>query len=158
MILDMKVLMETPGAREDLSRITAAMEADPKASALLDAMHSIEDAYAFVKQYVNVKFEAFKELFTDAVNYFKEDKIALQDEVLDGVVGGFSWSSFWENKIVKYAAAAVTVCGLAVIGLKAGSVAGAVVGGPVGLWVGAAVGFVAGVAAGVVVSNEYIFN
>lgn len=154
MVVDMNALMGRPGAKEELERITAQMEADPEASVLVDGMRSIEDAYEFVKRYAQVKFEMFKEIFHDVASYFKEDKVALKDEVLDGVVGGGFWSDLWNNKIVRYTVAAVVVGACAIAGAWVGSVAGTVVAGPAGMWVGGVAGFVAGVGAGIVAAEK----
>ncbi len=155
MVVDMNVVMAQPGAKEDLERITEAMQADPEASALVEKIHSVEDAYAFVKHYVKVKYEVFKEALKDVANYFKEDKVALKDEVLDDVVGGFSWSSIWNNKLVKWTVAAAVIAVCAVVGAEIGSTIG-IVGGPAGFWIGGATGFVAGIAAGVAIADKYI--
>ncbi len=156
MVVDMNALMAQPGAKEELERITAQMEADPEASVLVEGMHSIEEAYEFVKHYAKVKFELFKEIFHDVASYFKEDKVALKDEVLDGVVGGGFWSDLWNNKIVKYTVAAVVVGACAIAGAWVGSVVGGAVGAVPGLWIGGITGFVGGVAAGIVIAENYI--
>lgn len=153
MVVDMNALMAQPDAKEKLERITAQMEADPKASVLVDGMHSIEDAYEFVKHYAQVKFEMFKEIFHDVASYFKEDKVALKDEMLDGVVGGGFWSDLWNNKIVRYTVAAVVVGACAVAAGWAGSVVGSAVG-PAGMWIGGITGFVAGVGAGIILCEK----
>lgn len=157
MIANMKAAMSRPGAREEVERLTAVMEADPEASVLMNAIHSLEDAYAFVKRYAEISFESFKEVFTDAVNYFKEDKAVLQDEVLDNVVGGFSWSSLWNNKIVKYAVAVTVVAASMAAGFVVGAAAGAIVG-PTGSVVGGITGFVGGCALGLYLTEEYILK
>lgn len=158
MILDMEKVMATPGAREDLERLTATMEADAEVGPLMQSLHSIEDVYELVKHFAKAKFEVVKELFEDAVNYFKEDKVMLKDETLDNVVGGFSWSSLWNNKIVKYAAATVVVGACALIGLLSGMGVGSVVGGPVGSAIGGIAGLFAGCVAGIAMADEYILN
>ncbi len=157
MMLNMETVMAQPGAREDLERLTATLEKDPEAGALLKAMQSIEDVYDFVKRYAKVKFEAVKEMFNDAVNYFKEDKVALKDEMLDNVVGGGFWSNLWNNKIVKYATATVLVASFALTGMLTGMAVGSIAG-PVTSVVGAVGGLIAGCVAGLAMADTYILN
>ncbi len=108
-------------------------------NALMEAAQTAEDAYQAVKTFLKVKWEDFKIVFQKTMDYFKEDKLALDDEVLNSVSGG-GWSEFW-NKIKKPLTAVAVVAFMAVCG----AVIGFDVAGPIGAAVGAVVGTVAGI-------------
>lgn len=137
--IDVAKIMARDGAEEAAKKVEEIMAADPKVNALMEAAQTAEDAYQAVKTFLKVKWEDFKIVFQKTVDYFKEDKLALDDEVLNSVSGG-GWSEFW-NKIKKPLTAVAVVAFMAVCG----AVIGFDVAGPIGAAVGAVVGTVAGI-------------
>ncbi len=136
-------VMANEKAQEAAEKLRAAMEANPEDNALMEAAQNAEDMYAVAKKYVKMKLEEFKVLFQKAVDYFKEDKVQLKDEMLDSVAGGWSFSSFW-NDYKKQIVACVVCVGCIV----AGAAIGAATFGIGGALAGAVIGFgVGGVAA-----------
>ena len=142
-------LMAKDGAEEAAKKIEELLTVDPEVSALMEVAETVEGAYAAVKKYINLKLEEFKVIFQKAVDYFKEGKEVLDDEVLSAVAGGFSWGDLW-NK-VKKPLMAVAVFASFVAG---GAIIGADVAGPVGAVVGGVIGAVAGVVGAVVVMTN----
>ncbi len=137
--IDVAKIMARDGAEEAAKKVEEIMAADPKVNALMEAAQTAEDAYQAVKTFLKVKWEDFKIVFQKTMDYFKEDKLALDDEVLNSVSGG-GWSEFW-NKIKKPLTAVAVVAFMAVCG----AVIGFDVAGPIGAAVGAVVGTVAGI-------------
>ncbi len=132
-------VMADEKAREAAEKLEAALEANPEDNALMEAAQSAEDMYQVAKKYISIKLEEFKVLFQKTVDYFKQDKVALQDEVLDSVAGGWSLSNFWNTYKKKIIAVAI------VVGTTAAGIAiGAAVGGLGGALLGGAIGFAAG--------------
>jgi hypothetical protein len=139
-----KVLGSEKGA-ESLEKVKAALEADPEVSVLMKAADTVEDVYEIVKRFSTATFEQVKVLFKKTVDYFKESKAVLSDEMLDNVSGGMNWSSFW-NSAKNAIISGCIVLGCAAVGL----VAGACVAGAFGAFVGAGVGTMVGAVAGLV--------
>ena len=110
----------------------------------------MKDAYEIVKKFVTVKYETFKALCMDAMEYFNEDKVALSDETMDAVVGGGFFGDLW-NKCKKtvISVGVGVLWGVAAAGI-AFAFAGVVVGtGGVGtIAVSAAIGALVGTGAG----------
>ncbi len=132
--IDVAQVMAQDGAEEAAKKVEEIMSADPKVGALMEAAKTVEDAYEAVKTFLKVKWEEFKVVFQKTVDYFKEDKMALDDEVLNSVAGG-SWGNFWEKCKKALAAVTVVACiagGAAIIGFD--------VAGPIGAAIGAVVG------------------
>ncbi len=130
-------VMSVEGAAQSVSDMVVALESEPKVKKLLDVARTVEDMYQAVKDYVSLKLEDFKVLFQKSVDYFKESKAALADEVLDNVVGGgWGFSLRWQ----KLALAATLLIG----GIVEGALIGAAVGGPIGAGFGAFAGLFAG--------------
>ena len=134
------------GAKEALDKIWEMVEANPVSMKLLEAAQTVEDMYEIAKEYVAIKFSDFKVLFDKTVDYFKEPKTALSDEVMDSVVGGWSISGFF-NKWKKEIIATTIAVGCTVAGIAIGAVLGG--------WVGAAAGAVAGAAVGLTFATMY---
>ena len=128
------------GAKEALDKIWEMVEANPVSMKLLEAAQTVEDMYEIAKEYVAIKFSDFKVLFDKTVDYFKEPKTALSDEVMDSVVGGgfFDWWNENKHGILRVTILVGCVVAGAAIGAATGGVAGAVVFGLVGLGVGLA--------------------
>ena len=134
-------IMSNEKAMENVKHLEDALTADQEVNALLDGAEDIKGLYKAVKKFLAVTFEVFEKYCKEAFDYFKEDKVALEDETLDSVVGGFSWSGLW-NKVKK------TVAAVAI-----GAVAGAVIGGLTGAATGGPIGFVAGAIGGAVIGG-----
>ncbi len=136
-------ILGAEGATEKVEQVKAALEADPEVSLLVKAAETVEDVYEIVKRYSKATLEQVKVLFEKTVDYFKETKAILVDEVLDNVVGGWSFSNWWNKNKAFIVGAAVLVACVAV-----GTVVGAVTGGVAGAMVGFGIGVVVGSAAG----------
>lgn len=132
----MKEIMTNREMLEAMEFVRGKMEEDAETSMLMKAVSSIESAYEVAKKYVTVKFETFKKVCASMMEYFEEDKVALGDEVLDAVSGGWSLSKFWNNVVVGTIVAVCTVAGAAAgtaltVGTGAG-IAGFLAGGALG--------------------------
>lgn len=144
--VDVAKVMSAEGASEAVARLQDLMEANPAVKKLMEAAQTVEDMYEIAKEYIEVKLEDFKVLWNKTVDYFKESKTALPDEMMDSVVGGWSFSGFfnkWKKEII-----ATTIA----VGCMA---AGIVVGAALGGWVGAAAGALAGAAVGLTFATMY---
>ncbi len=136
-------ILGAEGAVESVEQVKAAIESDAEVSALVKAAQSVEDVFEIVKKYAKATFEQVKVLFEKTVDYFKETKAALSDEVLDNVVGGWSLSTWWnENKanIIGTTIFLTCVAAGAVIGGCLGGFGGACAGAAVGVFVGTCMG------------------
>ena len=131
-------LMALEGAEEATKKIEEILAADEEVSALAGAAKSVEDAFAAVKKYIQLTLDEFKVVFQKAVDYFRDDKEVIGDEVLDCVSGGGFWSNLWDK--VKKPLLAVTVFTCCVAG---GALAGCAAGLP-GMIAGAVMGAVGG--------------
>ena len=133
-------VMDREGAKEAAEKLLDSMEKNPAIAKLLDAAETVEDAYEVAKNYLKMKLEDFKVLFNKTVDYFKEAKTALSDEMMDNIVGGSWFSNFWESSkrsiISTLIVVGATVAGAA-IGFAVGGFAGACYGGVAGFYVGA---------------------
>ena len=121
--VDVARLMHAEGAKDVVAKVEEYLAADPVATKLMQVAETVEDVFEVVKKCVKITLAEFKIIFDKTVNYFKEEKTALPDEVMDGVVGGGWWSDFWNNN--RHA----IVCTSIMVGC---AVAGAVVGGIIG--------------------------
>lgn len=100
-----------------MQKFQAALEADPMLNQLAEAAKSIEEMFNVAKNFIIVEFNEFRQVFEDVMEFYSEPKLALADEVLDGVGGGFSWSSF--GKLALCVAVGMLVAGP--IGMAAGA-------------------------------------
>lgn len=143
MSINVAAFMDNAQARADIERIQAMISQDAVMSKLIEAAQTIEEAYQVVTRYATIKFEDFKEVCDGMMAYFQGPKVALDDNIMECVVGGGFWGNLW-NKCKTVAVSAAF--GLLVGGLVAGGIlvtaplclATAVVAGVVG--VGVAVG------------------
>ena len=122
----------------DLEKVEAAITSDPEVGLLVKAAETVEDVYEIVKRFSTATFEQVKVLFEKTVDYFKESKAVLSDELLDNVVGGglFEW---WD----KYKTAVIG--GVIMVGCMAvGAVIGSCVAGPAGTLGGVYLGIAVG--------------
>ncbi len=147
----------------EIKRLQATMEADPVVGRLMDAAETVEDMYKVAKRYVQIKMEDFRQTFNEAMDYLKGSKVQLDDEVMECVAGGFSWSKFW-NVVKKVAISAVVVAAVVgacvVTGGVAGAVGGAIVGAvtATGAAAGATAGMVGGMLTGAALSGYHIYK
>ena len=139
--INIAAIMESEAGKKAETKLTEIMESNPVVSKLVKVAETVEDVYQIAKEYFTMKFEDFKVLFERTVNYFKESKAELSDEVLDNVVGGWSFSGFW-NKYKSVIIKAAIVVGATAVAAIAGAVTG-----------GAAVAFVAGSFVGLVATG-----
>ncbi len=150
MVLDMKALMADEVARGKIEEIQKVLENDAVIGKMMEAAEGLKDAYEIVKKFISVKYETFKALCMDAMEYFNEDKVALSDETMDAVVGGGFFGDLW-NKCKKtvISVGVGVLWGVAAAGI-AFAFAGVVVGtGGVGtIAVSAAIGALVGTGAG----------
>lgn len=137
-----------------VEQLKAAIESNSTVNKLMEAAQTVEEMYAAVKDYVSLKLDDFKILFDKAVDYIKGPKVKLEDEMMECVVGGFSFSSLW-NKYKKTICAVAVVAGLAIVGVATGAVVGVTagflagaatlaVGGTIGGTVGGVIGALVG--------------
>ncbi len=131
MVVDVEALMADTEARGQVEEIQKILENDSVISKLMDAAEGIKDAYEIVKKFVTVKYETFKALCMDVLDYYNADKVALSDEAMDAVVGGGFFGDLW-NKCKKSvvsigvgilwgaAAACVTVAAIGLVVSTAG--------------------------------------
>ncbi len=133
-----------PGADRSVEKIKNLIDADPEASALIETAETVEDVFAIVKKFAKVTLEQLKVIFEKTVDYFKESKAVLADELLDNVVGGglFDWWKKNRRDIVGWACFGACVLGGIIIGACTGGIGGAVVGAIGGGLAGATVGAV----------------
>ncbi len=139
-------ILGVEGATEKVEQVKAALEADLEVSLLVKAAETVEDVYEIVKRYSKATLEQVKVLFEKTVDYFKETKAILADEVLDNVVGGWSLSSWW-NKNKAFIVGGVVLVACVAVGTVVGAVTGGVAGAMVGFGIGVVVGSAAGSAA-----------
>ncbi len=141
-------VMENAEIKTGMSDLTSAMEQNPVMMKLVEAAETVEDLYQITKKFVKVAFDDFKKVFVQVANYFSSDKTVLADEMLDGVVGGWSLSGWFKKAANKIACVAGCVAGIgAFVGGIALGGAIAVFGGPVGVVGGIAIAG-AGIAGG----------
>ncbi len=140
-------IMSVEGAAEKVDQFVAALDENPAVKKLLDAAQSVEDVYHIAKDYIQMKLEDFKILFEKTVAYFKNEKAALPDEVMEDVVGGWSFSEWW-NKWKRPIVASSILVGCVV--------GGALIGGALGGGPGAVVGAFTGLIVGAVASGTYM--
>ncbi len=150
MVLDMKALMADSEGRGKVEEIQKILENDAVIGKLMDAAQGIQDAYEIVKKFVTVKYETFKALCMDVLDYFNEDKVALTDETMDAVVGGGFFGDLWNKcKKVVVSVGVGVLCGLGAAALTVAA-AGVIIGtgGAGTIAVAAAVGAVVGTGSG----------
>ncbi len=143
--IDVAGILSSEGVDEKVEQVKDILESVPEVNVLMKAAETVEDVYEIVKKFSKATFEQVKEIFEQAVDYYKQSKAVLTDEILDNVVGGWSFSQFWSQNKGFVVGAAVFVASIVT-----GAVAGAVVAGPLGAAAGALGGLVAGVMLGVI--------
>ncbi len=149
--LDQEVatILDSEKSEEALAKMKEVMHSDPEVQDLVEKAETPEDMYDVFKRFVSMPLEAFKKLFHSVTEYFKKDKVALSDETMDAVVGGWSFGQFWKAYKTRIIAgvAVIAVAGLMFTGLGAavgclvtaaslsctGTAVGAIVGAVVGI-------------------------
>ncbi len=148
--LDQEVatILDSEKSEEALAKMKEVMHSDPEVQDLVEKAETPEDMYDVFKRFVSMPLEAFKKLFHSVTEYFKKDKVALSDETMDAVVGGWSFGQFWNaykeriiGGVIVIAAAGlmftglgaavgclVTAASLSCTGTAVGAIVGAVVG------------------------------
>ncbi len=133
--------------KETMAQVQEVLEADAETASLIEKAESEADMWEVFKKYVSAPVAYFKELFQRVTDYFKADKAALSDEMLDNVVGGWSFSNFWNKYKKTIITAAVVVGATALLFSGLGAPIGAAIGGAAagsGAAVGALVGWCVG--------------
>ncbi len=144
--VDVAKLMRVDGAKDLVAKVEEFLDADPVAKKLMQVAETVEDVYEVAKKCLKITLDEFKIIFDKTVNYFKEEKTVLPDELMDNVVGGGWWSDFWNNN--KHA----IVCTSIMVGC---CVAGAVIGGIIGAGPGALAFGLMGLGIGGVLAGVY---
>ena len=137
-MMNMAMAMENADVRQQSQELLAKLEADPVINSLMEAAETIEDMYEIAKRYVTVKLEDFRQLFEEAMDYYKGAKVELDDDTMEYVVGG-SLKSFWKT-FKKVALAAVIVAGVGLACAVTGGLAGAGIAAAGAAFAGTAVG------------------
>ncbi len=138
--------MENETVKKGTGEVLDVIKQDPVAMKMISAAKTVEELYEATKRFVATSWEDFKKFFANTFAYYSSNKTALEDEVLDSVVGGWSFSSFFNSISQKVTCVAAVVVGVAVAAAGLGlAVTCMAVAGPVGIIVGAFAG--AGVAA-----------
>lgn len=151
--IDVAGTLAREGVKEKVAQVKEILESVPEVNAMMKAAETVEDVYEIVKNFSTATLEQVKVIFEKTVDYYRQAKAALTDEVLDNVVGGWSFSEFWSDNKGFVVGAAVFVASVAI-----GATAGACVAGPLGAAAGALGGIFAGVMLGVIagVATEVI--
>ncbi len=68
-------------------RLLATIQQDPVTEKLIAAANTVEDLYEAMKKYTKMTLADFKHFFKEVLEYLVGDKTALNDELLDNVVG-----------------------------------------------------------------------
>lgn len=97
MIIDVPAMMADTEAKATLEKIKDTMKNDAVVAKMVEAAQTVEDAYQVVTRYVSMKFEDFKEICNDMLDYFKGPKVALDDDIMEAVVGGGFWGNLWNK-------------------------------------------------------------
>ena len=112
--------------QEKVAKVEEVMAANPEIRAMVEKAENEDDMYAVFKKFFVTTLEDFKKLFHSVADYFKSDKTELPDEALDQVVGGWSFSSFWNRYKSTIISATIAVVAVAAIASGIGAVVGAV--------------------------------
>ena len=111
-----------------VDEIKDAIEKNPIVVKALEVAKTVEEVYDIMKKYVQIKFENFKVCFEKSMDFFRESKAELSDEVLDTVAGGGWLSNFWNKYKTAIIATAIFVGCVAtggLVGLAGGALVGA---------------------------------
>ncbi len=147
---EVAAFLDTEKAQETLAKVEELAQQDPEIHGLVEKAETPDDMYEVFKKFVSMPIEAFKKLFHSVTEYFKKDKVALSDETMDSVVGGWSLSGFWNKykERIIYSTAIIAIVGLGLTGVGAavgGLIAAASLSATSAVCTGAIVGAVIGV-------------
>ncbi len=143
----LKEFLDLEKTKETMGKVEEILDADAETVALIEKAESETDLYDVFKKYVTAPIEYMKRVFHEVTEYFKADKAVLSDETLDNVVGGWSFSNFWNKYKKTIITAAVVVGSAALLFSGLGAPIGAALGGAAaasGAGVGALVGWCVG--------------
>lgn len=145
---DIGQFLDTDEAKKTIAKVEEIVAGDPEMKALVAKAESPEDMYGVFKKFISSTLEDFKKIFHAMMDYFKAEKIELPDETMDAVVGGWSFSSFWNKykETIITATVAIALAGVMATGL--GAAAGVLIAASYGASVGGIAA--AGVAGGVI--------
>ena len=138
------------------NKIKEAIEKNPVLVKALEVAKTVEEVYGTMKDYVQMKLEDFKVCFEKSMDFFRESKTELPDEVLDAVAGGGWLSNFWnkyKTAIIATAIVAGTIASGGALGLVGGVILSDIAMGVAGGLVAGAVGGALGAAKYVVVNS-----
>ncbi len=143
-------------AKETIKQVEEILDKDAESVALIEEADCEEDMWDVFKKYITAPIEHFKEAIGAVTEYFKSDKVALSDETMDNVVGGWSFSNFWNKYKKVIIAATITVVASAAFVATAGAAIGCVaaagaastITAGAGAGIGALVGWCVGAVAG----------
>ena len=121
--VDMEKMLSTEDAKAGVAKVQEAMEANPAFNKVMEAVKTVEDMYEVAKAYVKMKYEDFKVLANKTMEYYKNSKVELKDETMDYVVGGWSFSGFW-NKYKKVIIATAIIAAVSVVTAGVGAAIG----------------------------------
>ncbi len=161
--ISLKEFLDMEKTKETIKQAQEILTGDAETAALIEKAESEEDLYEVFKKYVTIPAQYIKTLLHEVTEYFKADKVALSDETMDNVVGGWSFSNFWKTYKSVIISAAIVVCVVGAVFATGGAAVGVAVGGSAaiastsgaGAAVGGLIGWCAGTTIGgcVVISN-----
>ncbi len=162
--ITLKEFLDMEKTKETIKQAQEILTGDGETAALIEKAKSEEDLYEVFKKYITIPARYIKILFHEVTEYFKADKVALSDETMENVVGGWSFSNFWNKYKSLIVTTAVVVCVVGAVFATGGAVVGAAVGGSAafattsgaGALVGGLVGWCTGsvIGGGVVLSES----
>lgn len=117
--LEVAQILNNEKAPEAMEEVKELIHRDPEAMDMMAKAETVEDMYTVFKKFISVPLEAFKTLFHSVTDCFKNDKVALSDETMDAVVGGWSFSAFWKanREMVLVSVTLIAVVGLGLTGV-----------------------------------------
>ncbi len=127
--ISLKDFLDMEKTKETIKQAQEILTGDAETAALIEKAESEEDLYEVFKKYVTAPVQYMKRLLHGVTEYFKADKVALSDETMDNVVGGWSFSNFWKTYKSVIISAAIVVCVAGAVCATGGAAIGAAVGG-----------------------------
>ena len=105
------------------------LQRDADAMAAFEQATNLKEAYEALKKYCQLSFDEYEKLCNAYMEQLKESAAKLvedrelNEDELDMVAGGWSWSSFWKGVATVALCAAIVVAGAATCGAVAAGVA-----------------------------------
>ena len=108
-------VLQEQNFREQMRNVMEAVTADSVKAKLYETAETIEQYYEIFKDCCIVKFEQFKSLCEEIVDYFNQPKVELDDELMEIISGGniFKKIGNWCKKNWK----AIAITAAAVVGV-----------------------------------------